>query len=363
MARSATARARRGRLDSYTNMDTLTSIKSFRQVVESGSFVTAAERLDMSTGMVSKHVKHVEQRLGVRLLNRNSRNLSLTEPGRVYFERCKTILDDLQTTELELGSLSRAARGTLRITAPSIAAGHRLAGLLAQYRRQYPEVVVDVSFEDRFVDLVEEGFDLALRIVSSPDRLPPDVIARPIQPATFYLAASREYVKRHGVPRSPEDLAQHDFVAVGNLNSLSLVGATGNVEVPLRVAMRYRSMAGVVNAITASVGIAPIPAMLFDDPPFKDVLIPILPEWPLREAMLYVVYMSRKFVPPKIRTFVDFMVESLSSVREPKPFPRPAAPNRVEDPERSRGASGAKDRPSVAPPSKAAVEPPAYAVG
>ena len=100
-------------------VDTLTSIKVFRQVVESGSFVAAAERLNLSTAMVSKHVMHAEKRLGVRLLNRNSRTLSLTEPGRVYFERCKTILEDLEATELELGSFGHTPRGTLRITCPT----------------------------------------------------------------------------------------------------------------------------------------------------------------------------------------------------------------------------------------------------
>src|SRR5882724_9884036 len=108
-------------------VDTLTSIKVFRQVVESGSFVAAAERLDLSTAMVSKHVMHAEKRLGVRLLNRNSRTLSLTEPGRVYFERCKTILEDLEATELELGSLGATPRGTLRITCPSWFDGSRVS--------------------------------------------------------------------------------------------------------------------------------------------------------------------------------------------------------------------------------------------
>jgi DNA-binding transcriptional LysR family regulator len=303
-------------------MDTLTSIKAFRQVVESGSFVAAAERLDMSTAMVSKHVMHAERRLGARLLNRNSRTLSLTEPGRVYFDRCKTVLDDLQATELELGSLGSAPRGTLRISAPSVAACHRLAVLLAQYRDRYPEVLVDVSFEDRFVDLVDEGYDLALRIASNPDHLPPGQIARPIRAVTFHLAASREYVKRRGAPQSPEELSQHDCVAVGNLNSWRLDGPNGRIEIPLRVVMRYRSMHGVENAIAAGIGIAPVPAILFEDPPLKDVLIPILAEYPVRRATLHIVYVSRKFVSPKIRTFVDFMVDSLSSVPESKPLHR-----------------------------------------
>ena len=144
----------------------------------------AGERLDISTAMVSKHVMHVEQRLGLRLLNRNSRTLSLTEPGRVYFERCKTILEDLEDTELELGSLNSAPRGTLRISCPSWSPGRRIAEHLAEYRRRYPEVVVDVSFEDRMVDLVEEGYDLAFRVTSS-DALSPGLIARPVRPVSL----------------------------------------------------------------------------------------------------------------------------------------------------------------------------------
>src|SRR5215469_15229247 len=140
-------------------MDTLTSINVFRQVIESGSFVGAAERLDLSTAMVSKHVMAIEKRLRVRLLNRNSHKLSLTEPGTFYLERCKAILQDLRKTELELESLSSAPRGTLRIACcdtciPSLG----LASVLAEYRRRHPEVVLDVSFIDHPVDMVEEGY-------------------------------------------------------------------------------------------------------------------------------------------------------------------------------------------------------------
>src|ERR1700751_5850186 len=135
-------------------VDTLTSIRVFRQVVESGTFVAAAERMDLSTAMVSKHVMHVEKGLRGGVLNRNSRTLSLTEPGRVYFERCKTILEDLEATELELGSLGTVPRGTVRVTCPTWFDGRRVADLLAQFRRRCPEIVLDVSFEDRLVDLV-----------------------------------------------------------------------------------------------------------------------------------------------------------------------------------------------------------------
>jgi DNA-binding transcriptional LysR family regulator len=289
-------------------MDTLTSIRVFRQVVESGSFVAAADRLDVSTATVSKHVMHVEERLGVRLLNRSNRAVSLTEPGRVYFERTKTILDDLQETEVELGSQLTVPRGTLRVTAPSFTAGQRVADLLAEYRRRYPEVVVDISFEDRSVDLVEEGYDVAMRITRDAASLPAGLIARPVRTAHFVLGASPEYLKRNGTPKTIDDLERHDFVGVANIDSLSVKAPQGMIEVPINVVLRYRSAVGVGNAVAAGIGIGPLPALLFEDPTFKDRLIPILPEFPLREGTLFLVYASRKYVPLKIRSFIDFMV-------------------------------------------------------
>jgi DNA-binding transcriptional LysR family regulator len=297
-------------------VDTLTSIRVFRQVVESGSFVAAAERMDLSTAMVSKHVAYVEKRLGVRLLNRNSRTLSLTEPGGVYFERCKTILDDLEATELELGSLGTSPRGTVRITCPSWFAGQRLADMLAEFRVRYPEIVVDVSFEDRLVDLVEEGYDLALRVTRE-SSLAPGLIARPIRRVFFFMAASREYLKRHGAPKSPEELARHDFVAIGNIQSLSLTGPEGTIEVPLRVVLRYRSMTGVVHAVAAGIGLAPMPDIHFEDPEFKGILTPVLTDYPVQGPTMYIVYVSRKYLPLKIRAFIDFLTER--SARTPLP--------------------------------------------
>jgi DNA-binding transcriptional LysR family regulator len=293
-------------------VDTLTSIRVFRQVVESGSFVAAADRMDLSTAMVSKHVAYVEKRLGVRLLNRNSRTLSLTESGSVYFERCKTILDDLEATELELGSLGTVPRGTVRVTCPSWFARQVLADNLAEFRRRYPEIVVDVSFEDRLVDLVEEGYDLALRVTRE-GSLSAGLIARPLRPVRFYIAASREYLKLHGAPKSPEDLARHDFVAIGNIDSLTLAGAKGTIDVPLRTVLRYRSLGGVANAVAAGIGLAPLPDILFEEPTFKGVLTPVLTDYPLREATVYAVYVSRRYLPLKIRAFIDFLMELSAS--------------------------------------------------
>ena len=297
-------------------MDTLTSMKVFRQVVESGSFVAAAEHLDLSTANVSKHVMSLEKRLGVRLLNRSSRALSLTEPGRVYFERSKTILDELETAELELGSLNTTPRGTLRISCPSWFATQRIADTLALYRRTYPDVVVDVSFEDRIVDLVQEGYDLALRVIRYPESLPADQVARPVRQMVFHVGASREYIKRNGAPKSLQDLASHDLVAVGNLSSWVFENAVGKREVLARTVIRFRSMAGVAHAVAAGMGLARLPAHFFKDPQFKDILTPVLTDHPVWQTTLYIVYASRKFIPLKIRTFTDFLLLELARREE-----------------------------------------------
>ena len=307
-------------MDYTARVDTLAGIKVFRQIVESGSFVAAAERLEMSSAMVSKHVMHIEKRLGVRLLNRNSRTLSLTEPGRVYFERCKTILDDLEQTELELGSLNDTPRGTLRVTAPSwFARQQRFTRFLAEHCEQYPEVVIDLSLEDRSVDIVAEGYDLALRVSGSvssrmtgPQDFPVGLVARRMHAYRLLLTASRTYLEQHGTPRSPEDLARHRWVTTGDFDTFPLTGPDGTIEVPVRTVLRIRSLPGIVDAVAAGIGIAPLPDIYLSDPAFRDVLMPVLTDYPTRVYWtLYALYVSRKYIPLKIRTFIDHGAEYL----------------------------------------------------
>jgi DNA-binding transcriptional LysR family regulator len=289
-------------------MDTLLSMKVFRQVIESGTFVGAAERLSLSTAMTSKHLMHLEKHLGTRLLNRSSRSLSLTESGKLFLERCKAILEEVEEAESAVGSVSGVPRGTLRVTAPSWAATRLLVDMVASYRQRCPEVVVDLSFEDRFVDLIEEGYDLAIRATADPP--PAGLIARPLRPMPFVIAASREYLQRYGIPQSPENLAQHDCVMVGNGHSWPLAGPKGDIDVPARVVLRFGSMTiAVAHAVCAGIGLASLPRIIFEDPMFKDALCPVLVQHPLRHPHLYAVYVSRKHLPLKIRTFIDHMVE------------------------------------------------------
>ena len=269
--------------------------------------------------MVSKHVMHIEKRLGVRLLNRNPRTLRLTELGAVYFERCKALLGRLlHETEVELGSLSTSPRGALRISAPTWFA-ERLADMLASFRQRYPQIVVDISFEDRICDLVQEGYDLALRVTAG--SLPMGLVARRLQPLKFLIGASRDYLKRHRTPTCPEDLASHDCVAVGNMDSWTFRGSNGKLEVPARIVLRYRTMSGVVDAVAAGIGLAPLPSTLFEAPAFKHIVTPVLTKYSLRERTLYLVYAPRKHLPLKISTFIDFFLKSFP-VRSDEPLPR-----------------------------------------
>jgi DNA-binding transcriptional LysR family regulator len=298
-------------------MDTLLSMRVFRGVVESGSFVGAAERLSLSAAMTSKHLMYLEKHLGTRLLNRSSRSLSLTESGKLFYERCKAVLDEVEEAELAVAAVSGMPRGTLRVSAPSWGATRTTADVIASYRKRYPEVLVDISFEDRFVDLIEEGYDLAIRAtVGEP---PAGLIARPLRPMPFVIAASDEYLNRCGIPQTPADLAHHDSIMIGNVQSWLFAGSSGDIEVPARAVLRFESMTvAVAHAVAAGIGLASLPRQMFEDFAFSEVLRPVLSEYPLKELHLYAIFVSRKYLPLKIRTFVDHLME-LSRV--PRPLP------------------------------------------
>ena len=296
-------------------MDTLLSIQVFRQIVDSGSFAAASVRLNLSKAMVTKHVKNLETRLGARLLSRNSHSLSLTEPGRLYFERCKSILEDLDEAASAVGSVNAAPRGTLRVTCPSFVANSRVANMLSAYARRYPDVVVDLSFEDRLVDVIAEGYDLAIRCSSSPP--PGGFIARKLRPVPFVITASPEYLLRKGIPHSVEELADHDCVMVGNGNVWELNTPEGTQKVPARVVLRLSSTPAVAHAVAAGIGLAPLPVFLLEEPMFKGRICPVLAERPLQELDMLALYASRRYVSPKIRTFIDHTIEYFATVPLP----------------------------------------------
>jgi len=295
-------------------MDTFQSMKVFRSVVEGGSFVAAARSLDVSTAMASKHLAHLEKRLGTRLLNRSSRHLSLTDAGRVYFEQVKDALDNLESAELAVGQTAVAPRGVLKITAPVWFANPHFARLLSTYRGRYPAVVLDVSLNDRVVDLVEEGFDLALRVTTNPGSA---LIARPLHTIRFRFVAAPSYVAAHGMPRTPQELAAH--ATVGYLYSpfgdhWPFETKDGVEQVPFAPTLRTNNTTLTYSMVLAGMALAALPPWLIDEDIAAGRLVEVLPAHRMTAGTLYAVYTSRRYLAPKVRTFVDHLASSCAGV-------------------------------------------------
>jgi DNA-binding transcriptional LysR family regulator len=192
-------------------MDTLVSMKVFRHVVEVGSFVGAAERMEMSAAMASKHVMHLEQQLGARLLNRTTRRVAPTEAGREYYERLSQVLTELDEAEQAVGAASVVPQGRLRVSSLSAFGLSHVMSAVADYAAQYPQVTVEMTLSDRVVELIDEGYDVAIR--ASPHGLKSSsLIARQIATAHLVLCASPDYLRRHGAPKKLADLSRHNYL-------------------------------------------------------------------------------------------------------------------------------------------------------
>jgi DNA-binding transcriptional LysR family regulator len=293
-------------------MDTLTSLRVFREVVESGSFVAAASRLGLSTAMASKHVAHLERQLGARLLNRTSRHLSLTEAGTVYLEQCREALDSLQAGEAAIGLSQEAPRGVLRVTAPVWCANRRFADVLAAYKLQHPDVVVDIRLENRKVDLVEEGYDLALRVTREHAAT---LIVRPLCTLQFHLVATPAYLQRAGRPVDVADLERLGAIlpTYVNLDGLEVTGPAGKLRLRLTAAMKTDDTTLSYHSVHAGLGMAYLPDWLVADDLKHGALERVLPGVDTSPATLFAVYTSRKYMTAKVRSFIDFLSTALTT--------------------------------------------------
>ena len=298
-------------------MDRMTSLRVFREVVEAGSFVAAAERLGMSPPMASKHVAQLEKSLGARLLHRSSRHQSLTEAGTAWYEQSRRALDLLDAAEAAIGQTHDMPRGQLKVSAPVWCATARFARVLADYRERFPEVLVDMHLENRKVDLAADGYDLALRATQEPS---PALIARPLCRVPFYLAGTPAYIQRMGgLPALPADLAKLGAIVPSyvNLENLALKGPGGRMF-PLRLApaMRSDDTTLTLHAVHADMGIAFMPLWLIDEDIARGRLLRLLPEFESTPVTLFAVYTSRQYMSPKLRTFIDFLSERLKVPHE-----------------------------------------------
>lgn len=289
-------------------MDTLLSMQVFRQIVESGTFTAAADKLEMSVAMVSKHVRYLEARVGVRLLNRTSRHVSLSPAGQLYYDRCCEVLNTVDETEGEIRTALKQPTGTLRISAPTFFGNKAFASTLAAYRRLYPGVKLDVVLSDALADLVADGLDLALRISTGFD---PSVPARELCPIEFGIVASRAYLEKHGRPASVADLMHHQIVAY----AYEPPDAMGFPVAP--AGCRSNNTTLMARLVAEGAGIAIMPRMaILDDLHSEARLEFILPDVKLPRPSLYAVTHERRRLSARITTFIDFLAERLNPVRK-----------------------------------------------
>ncbi|RZI91740.1 MAG: LysR family transcriptional regulator [Variovorax sp.] len=293
-------------------MDRMTSLRVFREVVDSGSFTAAADRLSISPPMVSKHVAQLEKSLGARLLNRSSRHLSLTEAGSAWYAQSTEALDLLDAAEAAISQRNEKPRGRLLVSAPVWCATPRFARVLAGYRERFPEVLVDIRLENRKIDLAAEGFDLALRATQEPS---PALIARPLCKLQFHLVAEAGYVARVGAPVTPADLAKLGAIVPSYVNlEGSMLKGPGGRQAPLRLqpVLRSDDTTLSLHAVRAGMGMAFLPEWLVDDDLAQGRLVRLVPDYAAPAVTLFAVYTSRQYMAPKLRSFIDFLGESLS---------------------------------------------------
>lgn len=294
-------------------MDTLTSLRVFCTVAELKSFTAAADRLGISPAMASKHVIHVEGRLGSRLLNRTSRTVSLTEPGVLYLNHAKQMLEGLDELEAAIGNVTVSPRGTLKVSAPVWLASPDFVDLLKEYGRRYPDLSLDLDLSSRVVNLVDEGFDLALRAMSS-SRLDPGLIARPLAQIDFLLMAAPDYLDRTGRPQTVADLNGHALLRFNGLNisdGILLNDHKYGDRVTFRNVLLSSNESILHMAALRGIGLVYLPRWLAEQDLKEGRLEAVLPGSIGLSNTLQAVYSSRKNLSAKVRTFIDFLTTRL----------------------------------------------------
>ena len=296
------------------DMDSLTDIAVFVRVVDDGSFTRAAERLKLSRSVVSKYVTRLEERLGARLLNRTTRRLSLTEAGRIFYDRSRRGLRDIEDAEAEVSRLQETPSGVLRINAPMSFGILHIAPALHEFLVQYPNVSVEMNLDDRQVDVIAEGFDVSVRIADLPDS---SLIARRLGPCRHTIVAAPSYLEKNGTPRKPEELRDHNVITFAYQASThtwhflapdgkpTSVAVSGSVQMNNSLALR--------EALLTGVGITRTPTFVVGEDIKQGKLKSVLTDHETLELSIYLVYPERRHLLPKVRAFVDFMATRIGA--------------------------------------------------
>ena len=292
-------------------MDKLTRIKVFVNVVETGSFTAASERMGLSRAAVSKYVSQLETSIGGRLLNRTTRHVSVTESGHVYFERCKDILHNMEEADELVSGLSGQPQGTLRLSAPSVFAHRHITPLVGEFTKMYPDVKINIMVSDRYVDLVDEGYDVAIRVGKMENS---DLIAQHIAQCHHVFIASPNYLKTAPQLNTPADLKNHLTVLYSYTEGAKwpLTKNGKDHSVKISPVMTSNNPEVLLEASIAGMGISIMPTFIASDAIQRGDLQTVLNDYQTLTLPIYAVYASRQYLPAKIRVFIDYLKERIN---------------------------------------------------
>jgi len=292
------------------SMDTLDGMRTIVAAVETGSFTAAGERQGISKALVSKYVGEVESRLGVRLFNRSTRRLSLTEEGRRYYDQAVPLLEEFSVMVDNVTGAQSSPRGLLRVSMPQTFGEMSLSPLIPKFLKTYPDLSLDLQLSDRMIDMLEEGIDVVIRIGGVDDS---SLIARHIKTLPLTLCASPEYIAQQGEPLNAEDITQHTCIIDSNFRIgkqwpiVDPEGQTTSIEVSSKVAVN--SPRAVKEIAIAGGGIGMIPRFIIESELQKGVLKEILPGYKTLEFGLFAIYPHRRYLSKKVRCFIDFLMD------------------------------------------------------
>ncbi len=290
-------------------MDKLGAMNAFAKVVALGSFAEAARTLGSTRSAVSKTVMELEHVLGVRLLDRTTRRVRTTEAGLSYYERCVDILARVEETEMQVSSLQAEPKGVLKVNGPTSFGALYLGPAVADFMASYPELKIELAVTDRFIDPIEEGVDVTVRIAELTDS---SLIARKLAPARRAFVVSPSYVARHGAPQAPEDLARHACLTYGHTTTLQRWRIVRNGEavmVPIHSVLCSNNGDVLRSAALSGRGVAILPTFLVGPDIEAGRLETVLDRFPQPELGVHALYASNRYLAAKIRAFVDFLAE------------------------------------------------------
>lgn len=291
-------------------MDRLSEMEAFVSVVEQGGFTNAASKIGISKSAISKHVSGLETRLGVRLLNRTTRRVSPTELGLSYYDSAVTILADARAADERITAMQDTPKGALRISAPVDLGNNQLSRAVSAFLQKYPDVSVNMTLNDTYVEIIAEGFDVAIRIGHLVDS---SMRARKLSETTTKLVASKAYLDANGTPETIDDLTNHNLLHYSNLST----GNTWNITAPSGEERQVRAVGrltvnnggSLLRAAESGLGIARVPCFIIEDAISEGRVVPILENLPEDRISIHAVYPDGKFIQPILRAFIDFLVE------------------------------------------------------